>query len=148
MLYNLGQTTDKLTFQLDHKADSKDLRILKNQRKFRGSNTKALQIRYAMELTELSLQSTYFKGGFRYVLSDIRSIYGIGIGTNSLRNNCNRTRHEYLTIKNLRVHISEAGLLLNFRYIDSRSSHANPKFGRIGQNYCFDLTFTACPLSW
>ena len=67
MLYRLqehvGQTADELAFQVDHKAGTKDLRIFKGQRRFRGSNTKVLQIRHVMELTEFLLQSAYFKVG-------------------------------------------------------------------------------------
>ena len=67
MLYRLqkhfGQTADDLAFQVDHKAGTNDVRIFKGQRRFRGSNTKVLQIRHVMELTEFLLQSAYFKVG-------------------------------------------------------------------------------------
>ena len=67
MLYRLQehfcQTADELAFQVDHKGGTKDLRIFKGQGRFRGSNTKVLQIRHVMELTEVLLQSAYLKVG-------------------------------------------------------------------------------------
>ncbi|CAE7777056.1 unnamed protein product, partial [Symbiodinium necroappetens] len=67
VLYQLqehfGQDLDSLTFQVDHKAGTKDLRIFKGHRRYRGSTTKVLHIKHVMELTKFLLQSAYFKVG-------------------------------------------------------------------------------------
>ena len=115
---HFGQTADELAFQVDHKAGTKDLRIFKGHRRFRGSNTTVLQIRHIMERTEFLLQSAYFKVG----LDTYCQIQGACMGSPLAPVLCamGAAEQEYLTIKSLRAHLLDAGLLRSSRYADNR----------------------------
>ena len=92
---HFGQTADELVFQVDYKAGTRDRESsrVKGQHRFRGSNTKLLQIRHVMELTEFLLQSAYFKG----------QIQGACVGSPLAPVLCATVaaEQEYLTIRSL-----------------------------------------------
>ena len=113
---HFGQPIEDLTFQVDHKTGTGGLRIFKGQRRFRGSNTKVLRIQHVMELTEFLLQSAYFKVG----LDTYCQIQGACMGSPLAPVLCAlvAAEQEFLTIRSLRTHLADAGLLRSFRYAD------------------------------
>ena len=106
---HFGQPIEDLAFQVDHKTGTKGLRIFKGQRRFRGSNTKVLRIQHVMELTEFLLQSAYFKVG----LGTYCQIQGACVGSPLAPVLCAlvAAEQEFLTIRSLRAHLADAGLL-------------------------------------
>ena len=135
VLYQLqehfGQDLDSLTFQVDHKAGTRDLRIFKGHRRFRGSTTKVLHIRHVMELTEFLLQSAYFKVG----MDTFCQIRGACMGSPLAPVLCAMVaaEQEFLTVRSLRTQLDDAGLRRSFRYADNR---------------CFFLRRAECYTDW
>ena len=115
---HFGQPAEDLAFQVDHKTGTRGLRIFKGQRRFRGSNTKVLRIQHVMELTEFLLQSAYFKVG----LDTYCQIQGACMGSPLAPVLCAlvAAEQEFLTLRRLRTHLADAGLLNSFRYADNR----------------------------
>ena len=109
---------EDLTFQVDHKTGTRGLRIFKGQRRFRGSSTKVLRIQHVMGLTEFLLQSAYLKVG----LDTYCQIQGACMGSPLAPVLCAlvAAEQEFLTIRSLRTHLADAGLLRSFRYADNR----------------------------
>ena len=135
VLYQLqehfGQDLDSLTFQVDHKAGTKDLRIFRGHRRFRGSTTKVLHIKHVMQLTKFLLQSAYFKMG----MDTFCQIQGACMGSPLAPVLCAMVaaEQEFLTIRSLRTQLDDAGLLRSFRYADNR---------------CFFLRRAECHTDW
>ncbi|CAE7209145.1 unnamed protein product [Symbiodinium sp. KB8] len=116
---------------VDHKAGTKDLRIFRGHRRFRGSTTKVLHIKHVMQLTKFELQSAYFKVG----MDTFCQIQGACMGSPLAPVLCAMVaaEQEFLTIRSLRTQLDDAGLLRIFRYADNR---------------CFFLRRAECHTDW